>query len=270
MYIDSHAAPLHIPGGGAVSMSKRWYSEHRRDPWRRDAKASGYRARAAFKLLQIQERFELMRAGDTVIDVGCHPGGWSQVAVEVTGYEGRVIGVDLEPCAPIDGVELVVGDITEKQTQDLIMEMLEGSPIHSIVSDISPSLTGQYERDQAISIDLVCAVMDFSFTILNPGGSFVTKIFQGRGIEGVVEAAKGRFSKVQRYSPEASRNSSSETFLVCINKLPRARGFGPKETVAEFVQRTMVESGILTEDEDEIEAAGKVGFTVHRAARDDE
>lgn len=251
-------------------MSKRWYSEHRRDPWRRDAKASGYRARSAYKLLQIQKRFELMREGDTVIDVGCHPGGWSQVAVEVTGYEGRVIAVDLEPCAPIDGVELVVGDITEKQTQDLIMKMLEGSPIHSIVSDISPSLTGQYERDQAISIDLVCAVMDFSFPILNPGGSFVTKIFQGRGIEGVIEAAKGRFSKVQRYSPEASRNSSSETFLVCVNKLPRARGFGPKETVAEFVERTMIESGILTEDEDEIEAAGKVGFTVHRATRDDE
>jgi len=226
-------------------MSKRWYTEHRRDPWRRDAKSSGYRARSAYKLLQIQNRFELMREGDTVIDVGCHPGGWSQVAVEVTGHEGRVIAVDLEPCAPIDGVELVV-------------------------SDISPSLTGQYERDQAISIDLVCAVMDFSFPILNPGGSFVTKIFQGRGIEGVVEAAKGRFSKVQRYSPEASRNSSSETFLVCMNKLPRARGFGPKETVAEFVERTMVESGILTKGEDEPATAGKVGFTVHRAARDDE
>ena len=211
-----------------------------------------------------------MRNGDTVIDVGCHPGGWSQVAVEVTGLDGRVIGVDLEPCAPIDGAELVVGDITEKRTQDLILEMLDGDPIHTIVSDISPSLTGQYERDQAISIDLVCAVMDFSFPILNPGGSFVTKIFQGRGIEGVVEAAKARFSKVKRYSPEASRNSSSETFLVCVNKLPRVRGFGQKETVAEFVERTMVESGIITEGEDEAELAGKVGFRVHRAARDEE
>ena len=177
-------------------MSKRWYNEHRRDPWRRKAKSSGYRSRSAYKLLQCQEKFNLIREGDTILDVGCHPGGWSQVSVELGGGEGRVIGIDLKPCEPIPGVELLVGDITEVGTQDNLLGLLDGAPIHSIVSDISPGLTGQYEMDQAISLDLVCLVMDFSLPLLNKGGSFVTKVFQGRGIEAVVEAAKLNFSKL--------------------------------------------------------------------------
>ncbi|MDP6742537.1 MAG: RlmE family RNA methyltransferase [Candidatus Thalassarchaeaceae archaeon] len=247
-------------------MSKRWYNEHRRDPWRKKAKSSGYRSRSAYKLLQCQEKFNLIREGDTILDVGCHPGGWSQVAVELAGEEGRVIGIDLKPCEPILGVELLVGDITEGDTQDKLLELLDGNPIHSIVSDISPGLTGQYEMDQAISLDLVCLVMDFSLPLLNKGGSFVTKVFQGRGIEAVAQAAKLNFSKVQRFSPVASRNSSSETYLVCKNKLPKIRGKDEDFSVRDFVESSLAEEGFITEvDEPNIEESGKVGFTLHRS-----
>ncbi|HJL59942.1 MAG TPA: RlmE family RNA methyltransferase [Candidatus Thalassarchaeaceae archaeon] len=250
-------------------MSKRWYNEHRRDPWRRKAKSSGYRSRSAYKLLQCQEKFNLIREGDTILDVGCHPGGWSQVSVELGGGEGRVIGIDLKPCEPIPGVELLVGDITEVGTQDNLLGLLDGAPIHSIVSDISPGLTGQYEMDQAISLDLVCLVMDFSLPLLNKGGSFVTKVFQGRGIEAVVEAAKLNFSKVQRFSPVASRNSSSETYLVCKNKLPRTRGKDGDFSVRDYVEASLAKDGFVTsEDESDSEVSGKIGFTLHRA-RDD-
>ncbi len=248
-------------------MSKRWYSEHRRDPWRRKAKSSGYRARSAYKLLQIQEKFNLIREDDTVLDVGCHPGGWAQVAVEQVGPKGRVIGIDLKPCEPIEGAELIVGDITDEAVQSELLAMLDCKPINTIVSDISPGLTGQYERDQAISIDLVCLVMDFSIPLLNNGGAFVTKVFQGRGIEAVVMAAKQRFSKVQRFSPVASRNSSSEVYLVCKNKLANPeRG---STTVREAVEKQLEKEGFVESDEEGLTAeetkSERVGFTIHRA-----
>jgi len=247
-------------------MSKRWYNEHRRDPWRRKAKSSGYRSRSAYKLLQCQERFNLIREGDTVLDIGCHPGGWSQVSTELAGEDGRVIGIDIRPCEPIEGVELMVGDITEESTQAHILEVLGGKSIHAIVSDISPGLTGQYEMDQAISVDLVCMVMDFAIPLLNSGGSFVTKVFQGRGIEAIVDAAKIRFSKVQRFSPIASRNSSSEVYLVCKNKLPANKIDTNETTVRVAVETELANQGFIVDSEDEEpDDSGPIGFSVHRA-----
>lgn len=247
-------------------MSKRWYNEHRRDHWRRKAKSSGYRSRSAYKLLQCQEKFNLIREGDIVLDVGCHPGGWSQVSVELTGETGRVIGIDTRPCEPITGVELIVGDITEESTQERIIEVLEGEQIHSIVSDISPKLSGQYEMDEAISVDLVCMVMDFAIPLLNNGGSFVTKVFQGRAIEAIVRAAKIRFSKVKRYSPIASRNSSSEVYLVCKNKLPANKIDVGGTTIRLAVENELADQGyIINPDDEEPDDSGPIGFSVHRA-----
>ena len=113
-------------------MADHWIENHKRDSWRRQAKASGYRARSAFKLIQIQKRFKLIREGDVVLDVGCHPGGWAQVAVELTGEDGVVIGVDLEPCQPVEGATLLVGDITDDLTQDRILEELDNRPIKKV------------------------------------------------------------------------------------------------------------------------------------------
>ena len=121
-------------------MADHWIENHKRDSWRRQAKSSGYRARSAFKLLQIQEKFKLIREGDVILDVGCHPGGWAQVAVELAGEDGVVIGVDLEPCEPIEFCTFVVGDITESETQERVIQAFSGSTVNSIVSDISPNL----------------------------------------------------------------------------------------------------------------------------------
>ena len=182
-------------------MADHWIENHKRDSWRRQAKASGYRARSAFKLLQIQEKFKLIREGDVVLDVGCHPGGWAQVAVELVGDEGTVIGIDLEPCQPVEGALLLVGDITEESTQQRIFSELDGRVINTIVSDISPDITGNWDVDQAVAMTLVADVLDFSLDLLGYGGWFTTKIFQGVGIEELIEAIKPYFSEVRRFSP---------------------------------------------------------------------
>ena len=201
-------------------MADHWIENHKRDSWRRQAKASGYRARSAFKLLQIQKRFKLIREGDVVLDVGCHPGGWAQVAVELTGEEGVVIGVDLEPSQPVEGATLLVGDITDELTQERILEELQGRPINTIVSDISPDITGKWDVDQTVAMTLVADVFDFSMKLLCKGGSFTSKLFQGIGVEELIKAVKPYFSDVRRFSPDASRNSSSEVYLVCRNFMP--------------------------------------------------
>lgn len=243
-------------------MSKRWFQAHQRDTWRRQARSKGYRARSAFKLKQIQEKYTLIREGDLVLDVGSHPGGWTQVSVEETGPNGLVIGIDLLASAPVEGAQMVIGDVTETISQELILDLLQAGtkvdgtslpPVaadetrlfNTIVSDISPRLTGQYDRDQAISLELVAMVFDFTLPLLVPGGAFVTKIFQGTGIEGVVNAAKQRFSRVQRFSPEASRNSSSEVFLVCKNKLPRPKKGSRGTSVAQELNTHLESEGII-------------------------
>ena len=204
-------------------MSKRWYQENRRDPWRRQAKSKGYRARSAYKLKQIQDKFQLIRESDVILDVGCHPGGWTQVSVEETGPEGVVIGVDLKSTSPVEGASIIQGDISKQETIDRIEELLDGRELNVVLSDISPKLTGRYDTDQAISLELSTMTLDVAMGMLAPGGAFVTKIFQGVGIEGLISAAKDRFTNVQRFAPMASRNASSETYLVCRNRLPKPR-----------------------------------------------
>ena len=259
-------------------MSKRWFQAHQRDTWRRQARSKGYRARSAFKLKQIQEKFSLIREGDLVLDVGSHPGGWTQVSVEETGRNGLVIGIDLLASAPVEGAQMVIGDVTDKSSQDTILELLQSGmkvdgtslpPVaegetrlfNTIVSDISPRLTGQYDRDQAISLELVAMVFDFTLPLLSPGGAFVTKVFQGTGIEGIVNAAKQRFSRVQRFSPDASRNSSSEVFLVCKNKLPQPKKGSRKTSVSQELDIHLESVGIIQPTESESEDSSvKSGF----------
>lgn len=159
-----------------------------------------------------------------MLDVGCHPGGWTQVAAEMVGESGVVVGVDLEPTKPVEGAHILIGDITDGETQSRVVESLEGRSINVVVSDISPDITGRWEMDQAIAMDLVAKVVDFSLPLLCSGGRFVTKVFQGYGIDELVAAMKPHFSKVKRFSPEASRNSSSEVYLVCINHKPWVAG----------------------------------------------
>ena len=261
-----------MPGGAGRTMGSWRGSTHRSDAWRREARNSGYRTRSAFKLKQIQQRFGVIREGDTVLDVGCHPGGWSQVAVEEVGENGTVIGVDLKGCAPVEGCTFVVGDITDEGTHQRIRDVLDGELLRVVVSDISPGLTGQYEMDQAISTELVCAVFDFAYPLMGSGGVLVTKVFQGRCIEALISAANTRFSNVQRFSPDASRSSSSETYLVCRNRKDKpSKGTGTL-SVQELVDRSLADDGfvIAADEVDERQAAGRGGFRLVRSAIDEE
>jgi len=243
-----------------ISMADHWIENHKRDSWRRQAKASGYRARSAFKLKQIQAKFELMREGDVVLDVGCHPGGWAQVAVEEVGETGIVIGVDLEPCQPVDGAYLMVGDITDPLTQERIVKELKDRQVNSVVSDISPHITGKWDVDQAVAMTLVAKVFDFALPLLCSGGWFVTKLFQGVGVEELIEAVKPHFSYVRRFSPEASRNSSSEVYLVCRNHTPwNATSTSVLERYEEAVDRILGGDDVV----DDV-VATKTRFTVRR------
>lgn len=243
-------------------MSKRWFSEHRSDPWRRKARQEGYRARSAFKLKEIQDKFNPIRDGDAVLDVGCAPGGWSQVACELVGREGLVVGVDLQATSPIDGAHFIVGDIQDEIIQDATREAFNGRVINTVISDISPDISGRYDIDQAVSIDLVTMVCNFSLPLLNPGGAFITKVFQGPGLDALVRALKRRFSKVHRFSPVSSRNASSEIYLVCKNLKPHHSGL--IQTVGDEINDALSKEGILDDGDDEDEIVVKTGFSVHR------
>jgi|TARA_B110000495_G_C22900326_1_gene525346 23S rRNA (uridine2552-2'-O)-methyltransferase len=241
-------------------MSKRWYQENRRDPWRREARSKGYRARSAYKLKQIQDRFGIIRKGDSVLDIGCHPGGWTQVVVEEVGDGGVTIGVDLLSTTPVEGASIIIGDISNDSTLNHISELLDGRVLNAVVSDISPRLTGRYDTDQAISLELSTLVMDIAMKVLAPGGNFVTKIFQGTGIEGLIGAAKQRFSNVQRYAPTASRKASSETYLVCQNKLPWSKNKTKGKTALQHVQEHLEDINVLVKGIEEDNIERKVGF----------
>lgn len=241
-------------------MSKRWHQEKRRDSWGRQARSKGYRARSAYKIKQIQERFGILRPGDAVLDIGCHPGGWTQVLVEEVGEDGLVIAVDLLATSAVEGAEILIGDITERSTIDRIAEFVGERDLNAVVSDISPGLTGRYDTDQAISLELSTTALDAAMALLPPGGSFVTKVFQGAGIEGLVDSAKQRFSSVGRFSPTASRSASSETYLVCQNKRPKPLGSAADSTALEQVREHLASIGVVVEGQSEVEEGTKVGF----------
>ena len=241
-------------------MADRWVHDHQRDSWRKQAKTSGYRARSAFKLKQIQERHNIIASGDSVLDVGSHPGGWAQVAVELVGKDGKVVGIDLKSCVPVEGATLLVGDITDPFTQKTILETINAPTIDVVVSDISPHITGKWDIDQAVSLMLVADVFDFSLPILRKGGNFVTKMFQGVGVEELIELVKPHFQIVKRFSPMASRNTSSEVFLVCKHHKPKR---GPDWKIRPGFEIALEERKGGPEPMDDVEPA-KSSFSVRR------
>lgn len=209
----------------------RWASEHRRDHWYRKAKREGYRSRAAYKLKQMIEEFYIVKAGDHVVDLGAAPGGWSQVAVETVGEEGTVVGVDLQGIRSVEGATFLVGDMTEADTVERVLEALgEGSEEGSadvVISDMSPDITGTYSVDHARSVHLSRLALDFARRVLRRQGRFVVKVFQGPDLQDLEDEARKHFNLVKRYTPEASRSASSEIYLVA--KGFKGRGHRPDE-----------------------------------------
>jgi len=198
-------------------MTKRWVQEHAKDPYSRWAKRDNLRSRASFKLQQINKNHHVMRSGDVVVDLGAAPGGWSQVAVEIVGEEGLVVAVDLDDMQPLDGCIFIRGDATEKGTLEQIMSTIHSkgkSVVTVVISDMSPNISGNSNVDQANSFYLASIALEFARENLKPGGNFVCKIFQGRDLEEFLSEARQIFRSVRRFSPPASRKSSSEIYVI--------------------------------------------------------
>ncbi|MEM2944096.1 MAG: RlmE family RNA methyltransferase [Methanomassiliicoccales archaeon] len=198
-------------------MPRRWVIERRRDFYYKKAKAMNYRSRAAFKLMQINERFKIIKRGDRVVDLGAAPGGWLQVAKEAVGKTGVVVGVDLQWIEPIDGVKTVRGDVRSDRVVEKVLAEIEGSA-DVILSDMSPNISGNYSTDHAKSVELCEHALEFAKKCLKGGGSMVVKVFQGDLLDEYLDKVRTYFTDVKLHSPKASRPSSSEIYII-------ARGF---------------------------------------------
>jgi 23S rRNA (uridine2552-2'-O)-methyltransferase len=194
--------------------SKAWMQEHVTDPYVRKAQAEGMRSRAAYKLQQLAERDHLLKPGMVVVDLGCAPGGWAQVAGRVVGPEGRVVGVDLLEMLPVPGVRFVQGDFGDDAVLAEVEKYLESRPVDLVLSDMAPNMSGVASVDQARSIGLAELALDFAVNHLKPQGNFLVKVFQGSVFEQLVAEIRRCFVQVMIRKPEASRSRSNEVYLV--------------------------------------------------------
>ncbi len=196
------------------SSSKAWLKEHRDDPYVQRAQREGYRSRACYKLLELQEKDRLIRPGMTVVDLGSAPGGWSQVAAELVGDRGRVIASDILSMDNLAGVEFILGDFTEETVFEAILAAIGDKSVDLVVSDMAPNLSGMNAVDQPRSMYLVELALDLASRVLAPGGSFMAKVFQGEGFDELIRDARAVFGKVLTRKPQASRPRSREVYLV--------------------------------------------------------
>ena len=194
--------------------SNAWLKRHVNDPYVHRAKAHGYRSRAAYKLIEIAERDGLARSGDTVVDLGAAPGGWAQALAERVGRSGRVVAVDLLEVAPIPAVTVIRGDFRDEAVRDRIREALGGRKPDLVVSDLAPNLSGVRATDQARSIGLCVLALEFARNHLKPRGVFLVKVFQGIGYPEFLAAMRRAFAEVASRKPGASRERSSEMYLL--------------------------------------------------------
>ena len=208
-----------------------------KDEYYNKAKQQGYRSRSAYKLQQIDDQVGLLAPGDTVLDLGAAPGGWLQIAAETVGEAGRVIGVDFQRIDPIEkgDVETIRGDMTEEKTQERIAD-LAPDHVDVVVSDMAPNMTGEYSLDQARSLHLARTAFEVAQEFLESGGNFVTKVFEGRDLDAFVEDVEDEFDKVSIVRPDASRESSSEVFVVGLGRLTAPVSDG--ETVEVTIETT--------------------------------
>ncbi|MBP5394304.1 MAG: RlmE family RNA methyltransferase [Candidatus Methanomethylophilaceae archaeon] len=177
------------------------------------AKKMDYRSRASFKLMQIDDRFNIFHDGDRVVDLGAAPGGWLQVAKERVGEEGFVIGVDLRKIQPLEGVPTIVGDITDDATMKRLLDMFQGQA-DVIISDMAPNICGHYSTDHARSIDLCMYAVNVCDRILKKNGKLVMKVFYGDMFRSLLRELESRFQSVKVHSPDASRPTSSEVYVI--------------------------------------------------------
>jgi len=190
-----------------------------KDEYYNRAKQEGYRSRAAYKLKQLDETTGLISRGDTVVDLGAAPGGWLQVARELTADAGTVVGVDLQRIDAIDGVRTVRGDMTEPETGAELREVVGEAGADVVLSDMAPNMTGEYSLDHARSVHLARQAFETALDLLGPGGDLAVKVFDGPDVADLREEMEREFEYVRAVHPEASRDSSSELYLVAKGRL---------------------------------------------------
>jgi 23S rRNA (uridine2552-2'-O)-methyltransferase len=199
---------------GRSKSSRRWLDRHVGDEYVQRARAEGYRSRAAYKLLELQQRDQLLRPGMRVVDLGAAPGGWSQVAAQAVGGGGRVVALDLLAMEPIEGVDCIQGDFREQAVLAQLNALLGGEPLDLVLSDMAPNVSGMKVVDQPRSIYLAELALELAMTALKPGGSLVVKAFHGAGFDELVKLMRQHFERVVSRKPKASRPQSREDYLV--------------------------------------------------------
>ena len=201
--------------------SRRWLQEHFNDPYVKESQKDGYRSRASYKLLEIQQKDRLFKPGMVVMDLGAAPGGWSQVVAPLVGEQGLVIASDVLPMDSLAGVEFIQGDFTEAEVFNQLLAALNGRSVDVVISDMAPNMSGIADVDQPKSIYLVELALDMVRQVLKPGGSFVCKVFHGEGFDQWMKDCKRQFAQVSARKPDASRSRSREVYVV-------GKGFRPE------------------------------------------
>lgn len=194
--------------------SGNWLREHESDEYVRLSRKDGYRSRASYKLLEIQEKHHLLKPGMRVVDLGAAPGGWSQVASRIIEPGGRLFALDILPMDPIPQVEVIEGDFTSDAILQQLLDKLSNQKLDLVLSDMAPNLSGMKEIDQPRMVYLMELALDFAVLMLKTGGVLLVKGFQGEGIDGFREIMKAKFAQVKTCKPKASRDRSREIYLL--------------------------------------------------------
>jgi 23S rRNA (uridine2552-2'-O)-methyltransferase len=200
--------------------SRRWLDRHLNDPYVKRVQVDGYRSRAAYKLLEIQEKDLILKPGMRVVDLGAAPGSWSQIAQRLVGPTGRVVALDILPMEPVRDVVVLEGDFREESVLGQLRTVLGEAPLDVVLSDMAPNITGTSVVDQTRVMYLVELALELARAHLKPGGTLVTKVFQGAGFDDYVRELRASFRQVATRKPKSSRPESREVFLV-------AKGFRP-------------------------------------------
>lgn len=198
--------------------SHRWLQEHHNDPYVKLAKKQGMRSRAAFKLIELQEKYRLVKPEDIVVDLGAAPGGWSQLLSEWVGVKGKVFALDLLPMNGLVDVDFIQGDFTEEVVLNELLRRLNGQTVDFVFSDMAPNMSGIKIADQARSMYLAELVLDFCQHYLSRKGSLLIKLFQGEGFDAYLLELRKLFSKISVHKPDASRDRSREVYILGAHK----------------------------------------------------
>ncbi|MBE9603253.1 RlmE family RNA methyltransferase [Acetobacteraceae bacterium H6797] len=198
---------------GRTTASQRWLERQLNDPYVRAARAAGWRSRAAFKIIELDEKYHFFKPGARVVDLGAAPGGWTQYAVKKAGEQSKIVALDLLPIEPINGAIILEGDFEDEAVEKAVLDALSGQA-DIVMSDMAPNTTGHNATDHLRIIGLVELALDFACKVLAPGGTFVAKVFQGGTEKTLLDRLKRDFAVVRHAKPPSSRKDSAEMYVV--------------------------------------------------------